>query len=83
MRKTIQDQLRLREEETEAIIEKQRRDPRIYKVIKLADHWRKENEESDQRIQNLIADMNSVNMDMKVLERKMATRTKKPERMES
>ncbi|RUS86388.1 hypothetical protein EGW08_005838, partial [Elysia chlorotica] len=48
LRKAVQSQLQQRENEMHSFIEFYKRDPRICKVLMLADHWRASNDESEE-----------------------------------
>ncbi|GFR73211.1 hypothetical protein ElyMa_002132400 [Elysia marginata] len=81
-RKALQSQLLHREGEMKSIMEFQRRDPRLCKIISLADHWRQNKEQSEEKIQSLLQDIQALTSEIKVLENKMATMQKRQEKLE-
>ncbi|KAK3728858.1 hypothetical protein RRG08_014275, partial [Elysia crispata] len=83
IRKTLQGQLLQREKEMMGLIEHYKRDPRVTKVLMLADHWRANNEQSEERVQSLLQEIQSITADFKLLESKMFTMQKRQEKLEA
>lgn len=82
LRRTLQNMLLTRESEMKAYQEYQRRDPRVCKVIALADHWRKSNETSEEKAQQLLQEIQNLTAETKLLETKLASMQKRQEKLE-
>ncbi|GFO30400.1 hypothetical protein PoB_005690500 [Plakobranchus ocellatus] len=82
LRKTYQAQLTDREAEMQKYIDLHNKDPRVSKALKLADHWRKEKDHSEEKIQTLLMEINTLNLDMKILETKMNSLQRRLDKME-